>query len=124
MLSRERLLDIVWGVSYPGGTRTWSDMHVAQLRRQAAGARDAIRTVTGRRVHAPLRRREAAIRSLPTHELFAAIGVIVVTVGRRSLCALDLVLTRRAVEDATLKDLAHSGRRCIVGEERELRSRR
>ena len=45
VLSRERLLDIVWGMSYPGGTRT-VDMHVAQLRRKL-GAAEAIRTVRG-----------------------------------------------------------------------------
>ncbi len=45
VLSRERLLDIVWGVSYPGGTRT-VDMHVAQLRRKLR-APEAIRTVRG-----------------------------------------------------------------------------
>jgi DNA-binding response OmpR family regulator len=45
VLSRERLLDIVWGMSYPGGTRT-VDMHVAQLRRKL-GQTDAIRTVRG-----------------------------------------------------------------------------
>src|SRR5205809_3359826 len=45
VLSRERLLDIVWGVSYPGGTRT-VDMHVAQLRRKL-GAPDTIRTIRG-----------------------------------------------------------------------------
>jgi two-component system alkaline phosphatase synthesis response regulator PhoP len=45
VLSRERLLDLVWGVSYPGGTRT-VDMHVAQLRRKL-GAPEAIRTVRG-----------------------------------------------------------------------------
>jgi DNA-binding response OmpR family regulator len=45
VLSRERLLDIVWGVSYPGGTRT-VDMHVAQLRRKLA-VPDAIRTIRG-----------------------------------------------------------------------------
>lgn len=33
VLSRERLLDLVWGISYPGGTRT-VDVHVAQLRRK------------------------------------------------------------------------------------------
>jgi two-component system, OmpR family, response regulator ResD len=43
VLSRERLLDLVWGVSYPGGTRT-VDMHVAQLRRKLASP-DAIRTI-------------------------------------------------------------------------------
>jgi DNA-binding response OmpR family regulator len=45
VLSRERLLDIVWGLSYPGGTRT-VDMHVAQLRRKLR-APETIRTVRG-----------------------------------------------------------------------------
>jgi DNA-binding response OmpR family regulator len=45
VLSRERLLDIVWGVSYPGGTRT-VDMHVAQLRRKL-GVPESIRTIRG-----------------------------------------------------------------------------
>jgi two-component system, OmpR family, alkaline phosphatase synthesis response regulator PhoP len=45
VLSRERLLDLVWGVSYPGGTRT-VDMHVAQLRRKLQAA-DTIRTIRG-----------------------------------------------------------------------------
>jgi two-component system, OmpR family, response regulator len=45
VLSRERLLDLVWGMAYPGGTRT-VDMHVAQLRRKL-GHPEAIRTVRG-----------------------------------------------------------------------------
>ena len=45
VLSRERLLDIVWGMSYPGGTRT-VDVHVAQLRRKLGDA-EAIHTVRG-----------------------------------------------------------------------------
>jgi DNA-binding response OmpR family regulator len=45
VLSRERLLDLVWGMAYPGGTRT-VDVHVAQLRRKLA-LPDAIRTVRG-----------------------------------------------------------------------------
>jgi len=45
VLSRERLLDLVWGVSYPGGTRT-VDMHVAQLRRKLQ-APETIRTIRG-----------------------------------------------------------------------------
>ncbi len=45
VLSRERLLDLVWVIAYPGGTRT-VDMHVAQLRRKL-GAPAAIRTVRG-----------------------------------------------------------------------------
>ena len=45
VLSRERLLDLVWGMTYPGGTRT-VDVHVAQLRRKL-GDPDGIRTVRG-----------------------------------------------------------------------------
>src|SRR3954452_8506008 len=45
VLSRERLLDEVWGVTYPGGTRT-VDVHVAQLRRKL-GTPELIRTVRG-----------------------------------------------------------------------------
>ncbi len=43
--SRDRLLDRVWGMSYPGGTRT-VDVHVGQLRRKL-GRPDLIRTVRG-----------------------------------------------------------------------------
>ena len=45
VLSREELLDRVWGLSFPGGTRT-VDMHVAILRRKL-GRPDLIRTVRG-----------------------------------------------------------------------------
>ena len=45
VLSRERLLEHVWGLAYPGGTRT-VDVHVAQLRRKL-GRPDLIRTVRG-----------------------------------------------------------------------------
>jgi DNA-binding response OmpR family regulator len=45
VLSREKLLDLVWGMTYPGGTRT-VDVHVAQLRRKLGGP-DTIRTVRG-----------------------------------------------------------------------------
>jgi len=45
VLSREKLLDLVWGMTYPGGTRT-VDVHVAQLRRKLGDA-DTIRTVRG-----------------------------------------------------------------------------
>ena len=45
VLSREKLLDIVWGMTYPGGTRT-VDVHVAQLRRKL-GDPETIRTVRG-----------------------------------------------------------------------------
>ena len=45
VLSRDQLLDRVWGMSFAGGTRT-VDVHVAQLRRKL-GRPDAIRTVRG-----------------------------------------------------------------------------
>ena len=45
VLSRERLLDLVWELTYPGGTRT-VDVHVAQLRRKLE-LPDAIQTVRG-----------------------------------------------------------------------------
>ena len=43
--TREQLLDRVWGLAYPGGTRT-VDVHVATLRRKL-GRPDLIRTVRG-----------------------------------------------------------------------------
>jgi DNA-binding response OmpR family regulator len=43
--TRDRLLDRVWGMSYPGGTRT-VDVHVGQLRRKL-GRPQLIRTVRG-----------------------------------------------------------------------------
>jgi DNA-binding response OmpR family regulator len=45
VLSRDRLLDRVWGMSYPGGTRT-VDVHVGQLRRKLDRP-NLIRTVRG-----------------------------------------------------------------------------
>jgi DNA-binding response OmpR family regulator len=45
VFSREQLLDRVWSLSYPFGTRT-VDVHVAQLRRKL-GRPDLIRTVRG-----------------------------------------------------------------------------
>jgi DNA-binding response OmpR family regulator len=45
VLTRDRLLDRVWGLAFPGGTRT-VDVHVAQLRKKLARP-DLIRTVRG-----------------------------------------------------------------------------
>ena len=45
VLTRELLLDRVWGLAYPGGTRT-VDVHVAQLRRKL-GRPELIQTVRG-----------------------------------------------------------------------------
>jgi DNA-binding response OmpR family regulator len=44
-LARDRLLELVWGGEYPGGTRT-VDVHVAQLRRKLGDA-SPIKTVHG-----------------------------------------------------------------------------
>ena len=50
MLTREQLLERVWGVSFVGETRT-VDMHVKTLRKKLAaaapGAEEAIGTVRG-----------------------------------------------------------------------------
>jgi len=45
VLTRDQLLDLVWGFDFPGGTRT-VDVHVASLRRKL-GAPDLIRTGRG-----------------------------------------------------------------------------
>jgi DNA-binding response OmpR family regulator len=45
VLSRERLLDRVWGLAFPGGTRT-VDVHVAQLRKKLARP-GLIKTIRG-----------------------------------------------------------------------------
>ena len=45
VLTRERLLDRVWGLTFPGGTRT-VDVHVAQLRKKLARP-ESIRTIRG-----------------------------------------------------------------------------
>ena len=45
VVSRERILERVWGLSFPGGTRT-VDVHVGQLRRKLDRP-DLIRTVRG-----------------------------------------------------------------------------
>jgi two-component system response regulator MtrA len=45
VVTRDRLLDRVWGVSFAGGTRT-VDVHVAQLRKKL-GRRQQIKTVRG-----------------------------------------------------------------------------
>jgi two-component system alkaline phosphatase synthesis response regulator PhoP len=45
VVSRDQLLDRVWGLDYPGGTRT-VDVHVAQLRSKL-GRPALIRTIRG-----------------------------------------------------------------------------
>jgi DNA-binding response OmpR family regulator len=45
VLSREQLLDRVWGLEFPGGTRT-VDVHVGQLRRKLERP-DLIHTIRG-----------------------------------------------------------------------------
>ena len=104
VLSRERLLDVAWGMTYPGGTRT-VDQHVAQLRRKLGGP-EAIRTVRGAGYKLGVSMKRA--RSLRTR-LFAAICVIVALAVAITL-GLALVLTRRAVEDATLQGSRPPGR--------------
>lgn len=46
VLSREKLLELVWGYDFPGQTRT-VDVHIAQLREKLAPSTVAIETVWG-----------------------------------------------------------------------------
>ena len=46
VLSRDTLLDKVWGMSYAGGTRTL-DQHIVQIRRKLGPSGDLIETVRG-----------------------------------------------------------------------------
>ena len=46
VLSREKLLDLVWGFDFLGQTRT-VDVHVAHLRKVLAGSTVSIETITG-----------------------------------------------------------------------------
>ena len=46
VLTREKLLDLVWGFEFVGQTRT-VDVHIAHLRKILAGSRVGIETVTG-----------------------------------------------------------------------------
>ncbi len=46
VMSRERLLDLVWGYDFPGGTRT-VDAHISHLRAQLVGSDVTIETLRG-----------------------------------------------------------------------------
>ena len=46
VLSREQLLDLVWGYDFYGETRT-VDVHIGHLRRKLSGSNVGIETVTG-----------------------------------------------------------------------------
>jgi DNA-binding response OmpR family regulator len=73
VLSRDVLLDRVWGVEYPGGTRT-VDVHVAQLRRKL-GRPNLIRTLRGSGYKAVA----DMIRSLRGRLFAATLGALAVT---------------------------------------------
>jgi DNA-binding response OmpR family regulator len=46
VLSREQLLDLVWGYDFPGGTRT-VDAHISHLRSRLRGSHLSIETLRG-----------------------------------------------------------------------------
>lgn len=46
VLTRNQLLDLVWGYDFPGQTRT-VDVHIAHLRKRLEGSQVSIETVTG-----------------------------------------------------------------------------
>jgi hypothetical protein len=101
VLSRERLLDLVWGMTYPGGTRT-VDVHVAQLRRKLGDHEGSGRFAAPAPSSSLPDMRGGGLRS----QLFRAIGLVVLICVALTI-GLGVVLTRRAVEKATLKDLSH-----------------
>ena len=74
MLSRDVLLDRVWGVEYPGGTRT-VDVHVAQLRRKL-GRPALIRTLRGSGYKAVV-----AVKTLRGRLFAATLGALAVTLA-------------------------------------------
>lgn len=46
VLTREKLLDAVWGIDFPGDTRT-VDVHVGTLRQKLGSAGALVQTVRG-----------------------------------------------------------------------------
>ena len=97
LLSRDLLLDRVWGLEYPGGTRT-VDVHVAQLRRKL-GRPDLIRTLRG--VGLQGRRAVNSLRGRLFAATLAALGLtLALTI------AIGAVLTRRQVDRTQVAALA------------------
>ena len=76
VLSRDLLLERVWGYDYAGGTRT-VDVHVAQLRRKL-GRPDLIRTIRGARATRPCSREPSRRREIAAGACVRAIAVAVV----------------------------------------------
>ena len=102
VLSRERLLDLVWGMTYPGGTRT-VDVHVAQLRAQARRPGGDPHRARGRlQAHRRLSMRGTSLRS----RLFQAIGIVVLICVALTI-GLGLASHAPRGERATLHDVAH-----------------
>ncbi len=128
VLSRDVLLDRVWGIEYPGGTRT-VDVHVAQLRRKlrrpgpdphAPGQRlqggHLVRTLRGRLFAAML----AALAL--TLALTIATGAVLTRqqVDRSQVTALSgeadaLALLRRSSVSYEVSDTVSGGIRTIYG---------
>ena len=111
VLSRDRLLDRVWGMTYPGGTRT-VDVHVAPAAPQARPARadphGARRRVQGRRS----RELVARVPPAPHAAVPSRSRLIVVALDRRSTFAVGVVLTRRPVERANARATSRTRPTC------------
>ena len=88
-------------MTYPGGTRT-VDVHVAQLRRKLGDARGSAPCAAPATSSSRPDMRGNGLRS----RLFQAIGVVVLICVALTI-GVGLVLTQRAVKNATLRDLAH-----------------
>ena len=97
LVSRDLLLDRVWGQEYPGGTRT-VDVHVAQLRRKL-GRPDLIRTLRGAGYKAV-----ALMRTLRARLFAATLAALALTLVLT--IAIGAVLTRRQVDKSQATSLA------------------
>ena len=91
VLSRERLLDLVWGMTYPGGTGP------STCTSRNCGASSAIRTGSGRCVARATSSSRPEMRgSRLRSQLFGAISVVVLICVALTI-GLGLVLTQREV---------------------------
>ena len=101
-MTRERLLERVWGLSFPGGTRT-VDVHVAPAAQEARPARPdphrARLRVQGRRREALARASLAARAAVPRHRRRRSPCRLVVTL------AVGALLTRRSLDDDARRSL-------------------
>ena len=97
VVSRDLLLERVWGQEYPGGTRT-VDVHVAQVRRKLDRP-DLIRTLRGDRVQG-----RSAVSSLRARLFAATLAALALTLALT--IGIGAMLTRRQVDRSQASAIA------------------